>query len=501
MPANMLLAIGCIALAAGLFFLSWKGWIKNVVVERVEKVAGLVAVLIGIVAFIDPFASQGAATPTNQVVYQGPASSNITAITGEGDVEIKGDFSTQADKRYADALISVTDELSSNFTKLAVVTRAVADHPPQPFWDSRRVNETELAYQDRAVAAFRDYRTEIDQMVQMLGFSTTTLRAFEHDLGHNAEVAQHIKDAYARQDEAVYALTSYVTGLQHEIALNNSDIERAARSASWHREKVAAARLALATAAASFCLVTEQDSALQTVAEALKLASMPAQLQPGEEGYRAAMQLAATYASERVQVLQERLDQHTQAAARKIDRRVTDPYLILVREAAGLPPTLTITEVVRLQNKQIDQEETQPEKLLALAALSYIESDGEASEDYFRRAIASGQLSQTHQRYAELSIHRMQQPDKYDGSIGLMVMRLVPGGNFATAGVQVGDVIIALNNAVVNEPMEVASALLPPQPLLLTVVRDGERTILPVQGGQSAGATLSQLIILQEIQL
>jgi type II secretory pathway component PulC len=500
MKANVLIAAGFIVLAGVLTFLNWKGVIKNSALDRIEKAGSLVAVLLAVVAFVNPFGGQPEVVPANQVTFGDDAHGNVVAQSQSGDVII-GDTSTNADYQYANALASVKDELRDNFTSMAVALQAVASNPPESFWDTRRANETELAYQDRATAVFRDYRQEIDQYVQLLSFSKSTFNAFQRDLAYDAEQAQHVKDAYAQQDQALSSLTSYVSGLQHEISLGKSDVERAASSLSLHKEKIAAARMALAAAAARYCLIADQEDDLAPLAEVLHLAGLSVDLSPGDAGYRAATQQAAVYAAERAKVLGERLAVQTQAQAREIDRRVTDPYLLLLREAVGLPPTLTITEVVHLQNTDIDEDETDPVRLFELAQNSYLESDGRAAVDYFRRAIATGQTPKILELYAEISIDRLENPDKYDGSIGLMVLKLVPGGNFEASGVLAGDVIIALNGEVANDPLEVASALLETEPLLLTIIRDGQKSILPIDGGTSAGAGLSQLIMLNAVQL
>lgn len=249
MQGNVLIAIGCIMLAAILLLFNIKGWIRNAVLDKIEKIGSLLAVVLAVVAFINPFSHQPDVAPANEVTFESGASGNVVGQSQSGNVII-GDTSTKAETRFANALVSVKDELSDNFTGLGVAVQAVASHPPESFWDTRRPNETELANQDRATAAFRDYRQEIDQYVQLLSFSKSTFNAFQRDLAYDAEQAQHVKDVYTQQDQAVSSLTSYVSGLQHEISLGKSDVERAARSLSLHKEKIAAARMALAAAAA-----------------------------------------------------------------------------------------------------------------------------------------------------------------------------------------------------------------------------------------------------------
>jgi S1-C subfamily serine protease len=175
----------------------------------------------------------------------------------------------------------------------------------------------------------------------------------------------------------------------------------------------------------------------------------------------------------------------------------------MLRKATGLPPTLTEAEVHSLTNKEINQSESEPVELFQLAAFSYLESDGHASTIYFKRALATGKLSPAQARYAEISIDRLENPQNYDGSLGVMVIDLTDGGNFEQSGLKVGDVIVSFQKEVVNEPMDIASSLAKVErtQVPLSIIRDGQKQIINVQGQQPAGVKLSQLIILNAIQL
>lgn len=84
-----------------------------------------------------------------------------------------------------------------------------------------------------------------------------------------------------------------------------------------------------------------------------------------------------------------------------------------------------------------------------------------------------------------------------------MVIKLILDGNFDRAGLKEGDVIVSVNGETINEPGEIASELgkSGDNPILLGVIRDGKSMRKVIKGGESAGATLSPLIILNGIQL
>jgi S1-C subfamily serine protease len=156
-----------------------------------------------------------------------------------------------------------------------------------------------------------------------------------------------------------------------------------------------------------------------------------------------------------------------------------------------------------LKNRKVNQDETDPAELFKLAAFSYLESDGRAATVYFERALATGELSARQAQYAQASIDRLENPDQYGESLGVMIIDLSAGGSFEQAGLKVGDVIVALEKEVTNEPMDIASALAKAGTVKipLTIVRDGQKQIVTVQGDQPAAAKLTQLIVLNAIQL
>ena len=63
--------------------------------------------------------------------------------------------------------------------------------------------------------------------------------------------------------------------------------------------------------------------------------------------------------------------------------------------------------------------------------------------------------------------------------------------------------IIALEKEVANEPMDIASALVKTgqAKIPLTIVRNGQKQIVTVEGDRPAAAKLTQLIMLNGMQL
>jgi hypothetical protein len=501
MKTNILVSIVFVITAIVLGFLSYKKVLGDGWLDRADKVASITSLAIAIIAFANPFGGQATASRRQNMTVGDSNGSNIVQSGDNSQVTI-GDTTTTAQKRSVDALERVKTELLDNFNNLALQIRTLEQQPPESFWDVRRPNETELAYQDRAKNEFRDYERFIQSLNNQLKFSGNLTATFQKDLAFDPKVAKRATQTYEQQQETRDSFASLESGLQHLVSLNLADGERTAQSKALHLEKVANAKMLLADAASYFCLIADADD-IGLMLDSFSTMGIDVQLKPGDSGYKTAKRLATKFARERADVLRASLSVQSTAGQREIDRRINDPYLLMLRKATGLPTTLTEAEVNSLKNRKINQDETDPAELFKLAAFSYLESDGRAATVYFKRALATGELSARQAQYAQASIDRLENPDQYGESLGVMIIDLSAGGSFEQAGLKVGDVIVALEKEVANEPMDIASALAKAGTVKipLTIVRNGQKQIVTVQGDQPAAAKLTQLIVLNAIQL
>lgn len=420
----------------------------------------------------------------------------------EGDY-IEGDTTTSARQRAINAFKEIKAELENNFLHLSLASQAAEENYPQKFWDIRRANETELAYQDRARIYFQEYINSINTEIRLFNFSEATYQSYKRDLSHNNELADFIRKTYERMYEVRDSFARLEKGLIHILSLNLNDSERTLQSASLHKEHIINAKINLVNAAAYFCFILSEQVDVNILTEALQGGNINLDLQPGKQGYKEAMQMVAQFSQEKVAILQARLKVVDTAKQREVERRITDPYLMMLRQASGLPLTLSEGEVFALQNKTINIDEQEPQELFKLAALSYLESDGHASIFYFERALASNKLSSRLRQFAQLSVNRLQYPEIYEDSIGILVMKIIPNGNFDRAGLLEGDVLVSLNSKLLTEPMEIASELgkHEDKPLILNIIRQNKSLSKVIKSGESVGASLTQLIILNLFQL
>ena len=415
-------------------------------------------------------------------------------------------YVTKGDKvqRGEVAFAQVKKEILDNFAALSLLIGTIENLKPSAFWDVRRINETELAYQDRAKNYFRDYLHGVRLHIEEPNFSTAVFKSFQHDLSFiDADSREHIENTYSELNKVGDVVGRYEKGLTHILSLNLNDHERTARSISLHKEKIVDVKIAISFAASRFCLVLKDKVDAGLLTDYLKASNINISLEPGTDGYQTALQVAARFSKERADILSERVIDAETAKKREIERRIKDPYLIMLRKAVGLPETLSESEIIALQKKAIDMDEDDPGELVKLAGLSYLESEGHASVIYYERALRIKRLSNVQKQFIQLSLDRLKNPDKFEGSIGIMILKVNPGGNFDKSGLKVGDVIVSVDGKTIYEPMDIASALGKggKAPFLLRVIRGDKPLKIVIKGGESAGTTLTQLIVLNPIQL
>ena len=411
--------------------------------------------------------------------------------------------STTRDKDAKVAVEQVRKEIFNNFINLSILIKIIDQKMPTPFWDKRRANETELAYQDRAKSYFRDYQHEIRIYLQESKYSQAVYQSYQRNLSYlSSDLREHIENVYHNFDEIVDSFNRFETGLTHILSLDLTDSERNTKSIRLHQEKIVNAKIAIVSAAAQFCLILTNEVDAKILSEHLELTNIKLKLKHGKEGYQVAMQEVFKLSHEKAMIFST-LTVSNSAGKREIERRIEDPYLVMLRKAVGLGEKLSEDEIFSLQNKKTNMEEKEPSELFKLAAFSYLESDGHGAIFYYERALKAERLSPILKQYAQLSLDRLNSPEKYESSIGIMIFKINPGGSFDKAGLKVGDVLVSLDGETLYEPMDIASKFGKEEksPFLLKLIRNNEPLKIVVDSGESVGAVLTQLIVLNAIQL
>jgi hypothetical protein len=425
---------------------------------------------------------------------------NITHPGNNGDINI-GDQTTTAENRFKSACQLIQQELISNFITLKVLIEAVENIPPEHFWDKRKPNESEDTYQERAKNFHRDYQTSIFQRIQKFPIHTDVFSPHKLDLDYNASIAMHIQQSYENQKETVEAIQAYSDGLLHNLSLNYRDSELMTNNISLQKEKIINAKIAFLTAESDF-LAAYPDQ-IDQIADYAGLFAGKLNSSSPKEARKSIWQEMGDLSKDKTKILESKIIKPQRNE--EIDRIIKDPYLLLLRRTAGLPDTLTVADAWALTHKKIQKDITESTKLLSAAAMSYIESDGLASKYYLDKALTNNDFSNTIRLFIEKSIDRLNNPDKYDGSIGLIIMELGEGCILKTKRIQVGDVLYKMNGEIVNDPADISSLIAKTKKednILFTFsTLDGKTRNIAINGSNPLNSKVSQLIILNAFQL
>lgn len=406
-------------------------------------------------------------------------------------------------ERARAARVSVFEEMVQNIRHLSTLIAAVDGVELIPFskFNLRRPNETELAYQERAKAHYRDYHRFVDEALRQFTFSDSANLAHQNDLlSLDSTALSAVRNAYYHSQSGFNYVNDYSKDILHQLSLQSSDTEMCTRLLSQKSERLLSARSDLFRACGEMCVLAENSDETGAIQTALGGDLL---LQCGENGRQICTQKANQFQREKADVLKQRHAVFEQAQSREVSRRVSDPYLVHLRRMSGLSDELSDADIHALQSKELDEHEQDPRKLLTLAALSFMESDGQHAAIYLQRALDAPGLPQPYHAYVRASLDRLQSPDKYGESLGFYIIEIEEGGHFEKAGFIQADILIGLDEAPLLDPAEISQALgrSKEHPFLVKLLRNGQPMSLAVQPGHAAGATLIQLVCFQQVTI
>ena len=134
-----------------------------------------------------------------------------------------------------------------------------------------------------------------------------------------------------------------------------------------------------------------------------------------------------------------------------------------------------------------------------------MESDGRASKYYLEKALRNNDNSYLQNLFIQKSLLRINNPDIFEGSIGLMISDLGNNSILKGKGVKIGDVLYKVNGTVVNEPGDVSSIIAQTSNeddiLLEFFTLDNKVRKIAISGGSALNCKLTQLILLNLHQL
>lgn len=387
----------------------------------------------------------------NQVVVVGPES-NVTI----GD----------RPERFREAAAQVAPNYLGELGRRISEVEAVESVEPSMFWDGRRPNETSTHYEERARAEFDRYVADVERATNLYHVDTAVFRAREVELGFEPSVAAAFSTGYDQLGLAHEAFTDEVGLLSGLRSLGRqaslSDAERVERATWLWEDKRLTARIALLQSAAAVVGIDEvrDNGVLELQVERLGVDAS------ATEGLRAAL-----------------FGRAGELSAQRAEHLQVNP---------ALSPT----------GRPSDEQAEGPltaELSFKAAAISFLEADGRQAAEHFRGAIATQELSDELDAYARASIDRLENVELYQDAIGIFVLRL-DGGRLRDSGVEPFDTIVSIDGQPADEVAVLTGSLVGSE-VRLTVVRDGELRSLTLGGSGPGGAVVTQLVVLNAVQI
>lgn len=410
------------------------------------------------------------------------------------------------------AFQQISDEVFDNFNKLSVTIWGISNMECTILLtDIRKVNETEFSYQQRLKESYHTYVDYIRQCNSQIDFNDVAYKSFYREIAYDPRNSSIFKVTYEDFKKTLFNLTQYEKNILKLLTNSTSNLERIKKTERLLNETIVNAKINLFYAASNFILTISGNTQIKRLSESLDFIYKEVNLnedflkqelclRTGNEGRKELLKIVSGLYEKKKELLAGNISNENSDKKREIERRITDPYLKLLRKTIGLSEDLNRQEIIK---DKLDMDEKEPEKLFQLAAISFLELDGQGAIFYYNRAIEIGSLSPTLLKFAKLSLHRLENPDIYCDSIGVMVFKITGNSGFNEANIQVGDVIIKVNEIIIQEPMDIANELGKriKEPIMIEFIRDGDNKRIVVIGGQSAGAMLTPLVILNVVQL
>ncbi|MEM7370675.1 MAG: TIR domain-containing protein [Bacteroidota bacterium] len=451
---------------------------------KLEYRIGLIGILLGIIAggglFINSSKTDISTKGKNSPIYVNPG----------------------GEERYQSAWLSIDEEMKTLFSAMTALLSQIDNDVPESFYDVPKPGELGTAFQMRARDNFRQYEENIQMYRREWAFDNTHHQSQRLNLEHHPIEMQNIDAIYVHFQKIERIISDYQDQLISLQRLEHlMDGERVERAKDLHRIKLVEAKMELVDAARKYCHLPDGNRYYPE--EQFRVLQLQLPLPEGNIQEHDWKEIIGYLYQQKSEGLARQVSKVSTARGREIDRIISDPYLLFLRRMMGLSDTLSEGEVLALKNKVLDDTITDPAKLFELAAFSFLECDGWASAYYYRRAIKTATLSSSLERFAQFSIDRLEHPETYQGSLGVMVVTVDKNGNLDQAGISMGDVITACEGQVVHEALDLSNLLAKADKdqIVLDVIRAGQAKRFAVSGRQAFGAQLTQLVVLQIVHI
>ncbi|MEM1324030.1 MAG: PDZ domain-containing protein [Bacteroidota bacterium] len=445
----------------------------------------------------------------------------------------------------------IKEEVLEGCTEMAGLVWGVSRMVPKAYFE-REAREFNRDYQHKVKEHYENYLGELDRIIHEYPLNTDVFKTYKLNLRDQAQ-ATAFTSVYDHLKEANQQLLDWQKQLQELLSYTINNETFAQKITLKQQQKIVEARIALAKAGSEFVLLLQNETDIYLLNNALNMADFQISEKAPKKIWQQLQQRLAQLHREKQELLEQasgipslisqnisppkdttkpKADQlmdkadsimnklyqegtlvteeelvriTAPKAQRNLSGQIRNPYLQKNRAEQGLPPDqLTLAEKQRLNRKALDTTTTEPSGLLTLAVLAFFESDEEGVKYYLQKALKSPQLSPVQRQFFELSLQRMEEPDLYGESIGVMVLRILPGGALQAAGLLPGDVLFKVNGEYVQNTADISKLIVGKareDVHFFEFYREGRYKSKSVPSNQLLGAQLSPLITWEPMQM
>ena len=391
----------------------------------------------------------------------------------------------------------ILNELTDNLSKLSAMIAGIELNRPIALQNHlpKRPGELEEDFQQRARQHHLEYKNQIAN--HLTNFSITDEAFKAHQLRIKDEQKLYfLKESYRQQAQATDFVKRFIDQINHILSLQKNDLPTTESITFEYQTKIIDAKIALLDAAAYQALLTD-ELGLELLQFQLQFLKINIPKGDREAVYQSLKNHIAQLAQEKLQIMEGHYQiSGSQQETKDCERILRDPHLIYIRRSLGWSDTLTLRDCQMIQNNIIDSSIVQADQLLLKAMESYVIADGSATAYYYNKILSLDTIKPLLRNYARLSLKRLNQPEIFEGSLGMYVLSITKGVGFDRAGIKEGDVIYKINGAIVKEPTDISQALMQSngEDSLVEYYRKGKRKRAIIKKSQQAGAAVSPLI-------
>lgn len=229
----------------------------------------------------------------------------------------------------------ILKEAASNLTSIGITVSSIdEDEMFAPFgkYEKRRVNETEMAYIERARNHYRDYYLSIKSAFDKSSFSESTWAAHKSELlTLGTKYSEKFENLIRHIEWARDFIQRYLDDVQHVISLGLPDAESYARIIASKTEKMASTRIEICNAISVAEALVRNNDELYQFQLAIESAGIKGlQLTQGEVGIKQVMKKSLEYHNIKIETLKASTGSKIPTSELTITRKINDPYLRLL---------------------------------------------------------------------------------------------------------------------------------------------------------------------------